>query len=102
MPPPSTSSFSLRLTTEQRQAIELLAERERVSAEQAVIRAVERALRAGPSDSDEERASREAAALPEGTPFHGLADLLDGIGEGPADLSTNEAYLTDLGSRSRS
>ena len=39
----------------------------------------------------------EEATLPEGTPFYGLADLLEGVGEGPEDLSANRAYLADLG-----
>lgn len=99
MSAPPTSSFNLSLTAEQRRAIDLLAERERVSAEQAVIRAVERALLSEPG-SEESRRS-EAAALPEGTPFHGLADLLGGVGDGPSDLSANKDYLADLGSGGR-
>lgn len=85
MPSPSPSNFRLRLTPEQQQAIERLAARDRVSAEEAIVRAVEQALAA------------EASAFPTGTPFHGLDDLLADLGEGPADLSTNRTYLDDLG-----
>jgi hypothetical protein len=89
MPAPSTSPLNLRLTAEQRRAVDELAARERVSAEQAVMQAVEQALRQ-PS---------EAAELPEGTPFYGLGEMLSGVGDGPQDLSTNASYLADLGSR---
>ena len=77
----------LRLTPDQRRSIERLAARERVPAEDAVLRAVEQAL-----------ARRDATVdFPPGTPFHGVDDLLDGIGDGPADLSTNRAYRDGLG-----
>lgn len=80
----ATSDLKLRLTAEQRRTIERLADRERVSAEEAVLRAVEQAL-AGEPES------------PPGTPFHDVGDLLAGIGDGPPDLSTNRAYLDGLG-----
>ena len=102
MPAPSTSSFHLRLTAEQRLAIEELAERERISAEQAVIRAVERALRADLDEGSERAVSTKEDDLPEGTPFCGLAGLLDGVGGGPEDLSANGDYLADLGAAGRS
>lgn len=85
--PSDTSDFRLRLTAEQRRAIERLAAYAGVSAEEAVMRAVKRVL------------AEEApgSAFPEGTPFHGLDSLLASLGEGPADLSVNRAYLDDLG-----
>ena len=87
MPASTPSDFRLRLTPEQQQAIKRLAARDEVSPEEAVVRAVEMALatETGPS------------AFPPETPFHGLDDLLAELGEGPADLSTNRAYLDDLG-----
>ncbi len=81
-----TTDLRLRLTTEQRRSIERLAARERVSAEDAVLRAVEQAL-----------ARESASDFPPGTPFYGLEDLLDGVGDGPTDLSTNRAYRDGLG-----
>lgn len=77
----------LRLTPEQRRAVERLAKREQVSVEEAMLRAVEQAL----------AAEGETSAFPAGTPFHDLEDLLSDLGEGPSDLSTNRAYLDDLG-----
>ena len=87
MPTSKSSDFRLRLTPEQQRAIERLAEREHVSVEEAVLRAVEEAL----------AARHDASAFPAGTPFHGLDDLFADLGEGPSDLSTNRAYLDDLG-----
>lgn len=91
-PTPSMSSststdFRLQLTPAQRQAIERLAAREQVTVEEAILRAVEQAL----------GTEADASAFPAGTPFHGLDHLLADLGEGPADLSTNRAYLDDLG-----
>ena len=83
----NTADVRLRLTPEQRRAVERLAKRNQVSVEEAILRAVEQAL----------AAETEASAFPVGTPFHGLDDLLSDLGEAPADLSTNRAYLTDLG-----
>ena len=82
-----TSDFRLRLTPEQQRAIEQLAAHRQVSAEEAIMQAVEQAL------ADD----TEVSAFPPGTPFHGLDDLLSDLGEGPADLSTNRTYLDDLG-----
>lgn len=81
------SALRLNLTPEQRRKIELLAHQQQISAEEAVLRAVEHAL------ATEEKPS----LFPVGTPFHGLDDLLVNLGEGPADLSTNRAYLDELG-----
>ena len=81
------SALRLNLTPEQRRKIELLAHRQQVSPEEAVLRAVEHAL------ATEEKPS----SFPVGTPFHGLDGLLADLGEGPADLSTNRAYLDELG-----
>ena len=88
MPASPPSEFRLRLAPEQRQSIERLAARDQVSAEEAVVQAVESALQTKPS------------AFPPGTPFHGLDDLLSDLGDGPPDLSTNQAYLDDLGGAS--
>lgn len=83
----NTADFRLRLTPEQRRTIERLAERDHISVEEAILRAVEQAL----------ATEAEASAFPVGTPFHGLDDLLVDLGDGPVDLSTNPAYLDDLG-----
>ncbi|MCH7976460.1 MAG: hypothetical protein IIC18_07910 [Bacteroidetes bacterium] len=88
MSSPSSSDFRLRLTPEQQQAIKRLAARSRVSAEQAIMQAVEQAL----------ANTNEASSFPEGTPMHGLDDMLSALGEGPVDLSTNPEYLDGLGS----
>lgn len=81
------SALRLNLTPEQRRKIDLLAQRQQVSAEEAVLRAIEDAL----------AAEEESSSFPVGTPFHGLDDLLANLGEGPPDLSTNRAYLDELG-----
>ena len=88
MSSPSSSDFRLRLTPEQQQAIKRLAARSRVSAEQAIMQAVEQAL----------ANANAASSFPEGTPMHGMDDTLSALGEGPADLSTNPEYLDGLGS----
>jgi len=82
---PGSSDLRLRLTAEQRRAIERLAARDQTSAEEAVLRVVREALAAAPSD------------YPEGTPFHGFDAHLAALGDGPADLSTNPSYRDDLG-----
>ena len=87
MSPSNTADVRLRLTPEQRRAVERLAKRDQVSVEEAILRAVEQAL----------AAEGETSAFPAGTPFHGLDDLLSDLGEGPTDLSENRAYLDDLG-----
>lgn len=83
----NSADFRLRLTPEQRRTIERLAKRDHVSVEEAIVRAVEQALATG----------GEETSFPAGTPFHGLDHLLADLGEGPGDLSTNRAYLDDLG-----
>lgn len=82
-----SADVHLRLTPEQRRAIERLAKRANISVEEAVLRAVEQAI----------ATEADVSAFPAGTPFHGLDDLLADLGDGPADLSTNRAYLDDLG-----
>ncbi|GIV58677.1 MAG: hypothetical protein KatS3mg042_1590 [Rhodothermaceae bacterium] len=82
-----SSDIRLRLTPEQRQALERLARRAHLTVEEALLQAVEQIL-AGDAG---------ASAFPVGTPFHGLDAMLDDLGEGPEDLSTNRAYLDDLG-----
>ena len=81
------SALRLNLTPDQRRKIELLACRHQVSAEEAALRVVEETL-----DAEE-----ESSSFPVGTPFHGLDDLPANLGEEPPDLSTNRAYLDDLG-----
>ena len=100
MPAPDASPFSLRLTAEQRRSIEQLAARERVSAEEAIVRAVERALGETAGSADAESGSQTDYDVPAGTPFHGLEALIASTGAGPEDLSTNPAYRSDLGRRS--
>ena len=80
------STLTLHLTPAQRQAIDQLASSRQVSAEAAILQAVEQALAQG-----------EASRFPAGSPFHGMDDLFDNLGDGPADLSTNRAYLDTLG-----
>ncbi|GIV59940.1 MAG: hypothetical protein KatS3mg043_1029 [Rhodothermaceae bacterium] len=82
-----SSDIRLRLTPEQRQALERLAQRAHLSVEEALLRAVEQILATEVGTS----------SFPAGTPFHGLDALLADLGEGPEDLSTNRAYLNDLG-----
>lgn len=81
-------SYRIRLRPDQRRTIEQLAERDQISVEDVILRAVDQVLAALPGDSQ----------YPAGTPFHGLDHLLDEVGDGPEDLSTNKAYLDDIGS----
>jgi hypothetical protein len=80
-----SADLRLRLTTEQRREIERLAARERISAEEFILRAVRQVL------------SSVSSSFPMGSPFHGFDAALEELGDGPADLSTNRAYRDDLG-----
>ena len=82
----SSTTLTLNLTDQQRRAIEQVAQRDNVSMEEAVLRAVQQVL-----------AQETPEPFPPGTPFHGLGHVLKDLGEGPEDLSTNHEYLDDLG-----
>jgi hypothetical protein len=76
--------FGMKLTPEQKHRIKRLAEREGISAKEAVMRLVDRAL------------VDESTATSGGSFLSGIEDLIGSV-EGPADLSANSKYLEDFG-----
>lgn len=81
--PSAAHTLTLRLTAHQREAVRRLAEREGVSEEEAVLRAVEQA------GEDRTPSMLELAG-----------DLIGSI-EGPPDLSTDKAYMEGFGAQKR-
>lgn len=80
--------FGMKVTPEQKQKIKRLAERQGLSAKEAVIKLVEEAL------------AREQGApaleVRPGSFLDGIEDIV-GAGEGPPDLATNPKYMEGLG-----
>lgn len=76
--------FGMKLTSEQKQQIRLLARQRNTSAKDALMGLVEEAL-----------APKSFKAAP-GTFLEGLEDLVGSV-SGPADLSTNPEYMKDFG-----
>lgn len=76
--------FGMKLTPEQKQKIRYLAEREGVSAKEAIMRLVDRALLTKKLD------------VPKGSFLYGIGHLIGSI-EGPGDLSTNPKYMEGFG-----
>jgi hypothetical protein len=76
--------FGMKLTPEQRQQIKLLARQRHTSAKEALMGLVEEALAQRPFKA------------PKGSFLDGIEELVGSI-SGPPDLSTNPAYLEDLG-----
>ena len=80
--------FGMKVTPEQKQKIKRLAQRQGLSAKEAVIKLVEEAL------------AREQRPAPlEVRPGSFLDDIEDSVGtcEGPEDLATNPKYMDGFG-----
>jgi hypothetical protein len=82
------SWFGMKLTPAERQKIERLAKREGLTAKQAILRAVDKAL--------------EGDSLPSPQPGSFLENIEDLVGsvdsdEGPIDLASNPKHLQGLG-----
>lgn len=76
--------FGMKVTPEQKRRIRRLAEREGVSAKEAVLRLVDRALADDP------------IAVPPGSFLDGIQHLIGAV-EGPTDLSTNPKHMDGFG-----
>lgn len=76
--------FGMKLTPDQKQKIRHLAEREGISAKEAVLRLVDQAL------------AGEALNAPAGSFLAGIEHIVGSV-EGPTDLSTNPKYLEGFG-----
>jgi hypothetical protein len=76
--------FGMKVTPEQKRRIRRLAEREGVSAKEAVLRLVDRAL------------SDDPIAVPPGSFLDGIQHLIGAV-EGPTDLSTNPKHMDGFG-----
>ena len=80
--------FGMKVTPEQKQKIKRLAQRQGLSAKEAVIKLVEEAL------------AREQRAQPlevrPGSFLDGIEDIV-GAGEGPEDLATHPKYMEGFG-----
>ncbi len=81
--------FGMKLTPEEKQKIELLAEKKGVSKKEAVMNAV-----------NESVVEYKIVAKP-GSTLEKLQDIV-GIADGPGDLSTNPKYMEDFGKDSLS
>lgn len=76
--------FGMKLTPEQKQKIKTLARREGVSAKEAIMQLVDRALQT------------EKLDVPKDSFLYGIEHLIGSI-EGPGDLSTNPKYMEGFG-----
>ena len=76
--------FGMKLTPEQKQKIKTLARREGVSAKEAIMQLVDRALQT------------EKLDVPKDSFLYGIEHLIGSI-EGPGDLSTNLKYMEGFG-----
>ncbi|HCI71273.1 MAG TPA: hypothetical protein DF712_14375 [Balneola sp.] len=81
--------FGMKLTPEEKQKIELLAEKKGISKKEAVMNAV-----------NEQVTEYEIVAKP-GSTLEKLQHIV-GIADGPGDLSTNPKYMEDFGKDSLS
>lgn len=88
MPPAKQVWFGMKLTPEQKRKIKQLAQREGLSAKQAVLQAVEQALGIG----------RYPEAQP-GSFLEGLEDLVGSVGSesDPIDLASNPKHMEGFG-----
>ena len=82
--------FGMKLTPEEKQKIELLAEKKGISKKEAVMNAV-----------NEQVTEYEVIAKP-GSALEKLAPYVGIIKDGPEDLSTNPKYMEDFGKDSLS
>lgn len=82
--------FGMKLTPEEKQKIELLAEKKGLSQKEAVLKAVEEEL------VEYEIEPAEGSLLEKMQPYIGIID------EGPSDLSSNPKYLEGFGTDSLS
>jgi len=76
--------FGMKVTAEQKRKIRRLAEREGLSAKEAVLRLVEQAL------------SGDKIEVQQDSFLSGIEDLIGSV-EGPSDLSTNPKYMSGFG-----
>lgn len=76
--------FGMKLTPAQKRKIKVLAERERTTAKEAVLRLVDQAL------------ANEKLEAPKGSFLSGIEDLIGSV-EGPSDLAKNSKYLEGFG-----
>ena len=82
------SWFGMKLTPAEKQKIKQLAEREGLTAKQAILRAVDKAL-----------AAESLPSLQPGSFLEGIEDLVGSVDsdESPVDLASNPKHLQGLG-----